>query len=46
MVQWIKCFLHKHEELSLRPEHPCENPGMIACGCNHSTKGRGWRQAC
>lgn len=31
MVQWVKCFPCKHEDLSLDPQHVCENLGGLVC---------------
>lgn len=37
MLQWVKCLLHKHEDLSLHTQHPQKNQEwMAACVCNPS----------
>lgn len=31
MVQWVRCLLSKHEDLSSGPQHPGKKMGMVAC---------------
>lgn len=34
MAQWVKCFLHKHEDLNLDPWYPHKKLGVVVWTCN------------
>lgn len=41
-AQWVKCLLHKREDLSPDPQDPSKNAGVALCTGNPSLEG--WRQ--
>lgn len=42
MAQWVKCSLHKHEDLSSGPQNARYKVSMEVATCTSSTDGQRW----